>query len=572
MDKPLSFPEANTQNRWDHPSRPAERRDKGSMGIRQVSGSLPETFGTPVNERCEAAHIAGADHPPPGLRSHRVIAASPRRFWRPPVLQGEDAPLIRPYPDIRPSPKVKVLPGLPGGADRPPQSAEGASDFPGVIRRLKEIRAHYTRLSSSNVAQEFTRALDRAAKRVAAQFKTHGGHPKDLPKGAPTVSQPERMYLGLTELARQAELDGDLSRASNIRSALAAADQCAIEELRSLSDTYDTGMSPAPQRSQLQPAPDEPTATAAALLSPASTPPEFEWFSAYKLLRGLTKRLCDMGWSHACMQVDAAHTAISRRIMRSFRQAGGQTGQLHVCFTEVTKPERAWRVLQGMLAQAECSSDAQRVYELRATASAIAKVAYNKLAALTDKYGPIERLSSMSTEDLRALQTRLAIVEPSILATQPGGPSASVAAEAAAIPQHPATAPETTTPSLPATAATPCAVPQASPWLQDDYAVERALIAGNLPPGFDASRLISDAYTFDRFGIAAELKAGRLPMQVINERLREREESAEAASDALLFQYLRFFKEKRPVRHARRVSGTSRTGVARSGAKAAARA
>ena len=351
------------------------------------------------------------------------------------------------------------------------------------------------------------------------------------------------MYLGLTELARQAELDGDLSRASNIRSALAAADQCAIEELRSLSDTYDTGMSPAPQRSQLQPAPDEPTATAAALLSPASTPPEFEWFSAYKLLRGLTKRLCDMGWSHACMQVDAAHTAISRRIMRSFRQAGGQTGQLHVCFTEVTKPERAWRVLQGMLAQAECSSDAQRVYELRATASAIAKVAYNKLAALTDKYGPIEKLSSMSTEDLRVLQTRLAIVEPSILATQPGGPSASVAPEAAAIPQHPATAPETTTPSLPATAATPCAVPQASPWLQDDYAVERALIAGNLPPGFDASRLISDAYTFDRFGIAAELKAGRLPMQVINERLREREESAEAASDALLFQYLRFFKE-----------------------------
>ncbi|MCY4565666.1 MAG: hypothetical protein OXE40_14475, partial [Gammaproteobacteria bacterium] len=260
-----------------------------------------------------------------------------------------------------------------------------------------------------------------------------------------------------------------------------------------------------------------------ALLSPAGTPPEFEWFSAYKPLRGLARRFFDIGWPHAHTQFTSADHAISKRVMQRFKQAGGKSEQLDLPVRLVTKPEQAWRVLQDMLGRAERSGDEQRIYELRATMSAIANAASKRLAALTDKYGPINSLSSMSTEDLQALQTRLAIDEPST------------------------STPETTAPPLSATGAgtavTPGAVPQGSPWLQDDYAVERALIAANLPAGFDASRLISDASTFERFGIARELKAGRLPMKVIDDLLRERKASVESGSHLLDIEYLRLFKE-----------------------------
>ena len=51
--------------------------------------------------------------------------------------------------------------------------------------------------------------------------------------------------------------------------------------------------------------------------------------------------------------------------------------------------------------------------------------------------------------------------------------------------------------------------------LDDDVAVQRALRAGQLPPGFNASRLIDEARTFAELGLAEELVAGRLPLLTI---------------------------------------------------------
>ena len=82
-------------------------------------------------------------------------------------------------------------------------------------------------------------------------------------------------------------------------------------------------------------------------------------------------------------------------------------------------------------------------------------------------------------------------------------------------------------------------------WLEDDFDVERALLAGLLPPRFDASRLIAEAGTFEPFGLAGELAAGRLPVQSID-RLIEgyRRATGEGDSYAPYIEYLISLKER----------------------------
>ena len=74
--------------------------------------------------------------------------------------------------------------------------------------------------------------------------------------------------------------------------------------------------------------------------------------------------------------------------------------------------------------------------------------------------------------------------------------------------------PVTTTAS--STAPPPGAPYDGPSWVVDDFAVERALLAGKLPTGFDASRLIAEARAFAGLGFAAELAAGQLPIQTID--------------------------------------------------------
>ena len=76
--------------------------------------------------------------------------------------------------------------------------------------------------------------------------------------------------------------------------------------------------------------------------------------------------------------------------------------------------------------------------------------------------------------------------------------------------------PVTTTASSTAPVLSPGAPFSTSPWLDDGFVIERALIAGKLPPRFDARQLVVDASLYADFGLAEELAAGRLPFQAID--------------------------------------------------------
>ena len=88
--------------------------------------------------------------------------------------------------------------------------------------------------------------------------------------------------------------------------------------------------------------------------------------------------------------------------------------------------------------------------------------------------------------------------------------------------------------------------------VDDDFDVERALLAGELPPGFDASRLIVHAGTFTESGLADELAAGRLPIQAIDTWIQRIRAAEERGLNLVLVVQLECLKEsiKRALRDA----------------------
>ena len=103
--------------------------------------------------------------------------------------------------------------------------------------------------------------------------------------------------------------------------------------------------------------------------------------------------------------------------------------------------------------------------------------------------------------------------------------------------------PVTTAPSSTAPDPSPGAAFHTPSWLTDDFTVERALIADKLPPGFDASRLIAQADTFEQFGLAEELAAGQLPIRTIDVLLEGHRATDVGGRNTLCIVYLHAMKK-----------------------------
>ena len=106
--------------------------------------------------------------------------------------------------------------------------------------------------------------------------------------------------------------------------------------------------------------------------------------------------------------------------------------------------------------------------------------------------------------------------------------------------------------------------------VDDDVAIERALRAGQLPPGFNASRLIDEARTFAELGLAEELAAGRLPLLTIDVLIDGYRANDEGGGNAPYIEHLLSLRGEHRARSARCVSGANRPAVARPGAGAGA--
>ena len=79
--------------------------------------------------------------------------------------------------------------------------------------------------------------------------------------------------------------------------------------------------------------------------------------------------------------------------------------------------------------------------------------------------------------------------------------------------------------------------------VDDDVAIERALRAGQLPPGFNASPLFDEARRFAELGLVEELAAGRLPILTINVLIDGYRANDEGGGNAPYIEHLLSLKE-----------------------------
>ena len=129
----------------------------------------------------------------------------------PSAIYGENAPMVRPHPGVAWGQRPKMKLELIGDADRPPRSASPLADFPAVCRRLRDIRDHYTRLSRTDIANDFDLAVKRVHRTTVRQFEILGRPVDDLPWRTPGMALAEQAYPVLQEAARQADNDRDLA-------------------------------------------------------------------------------------------------------------------------------------------------------------------------------------------------------------------------------------------------------------------------------------------------------------------------------------------------------------------------
>lgn len=402
--------------------------------------------------------------------------------------------------------------GGPGStdSDSSPGPATETPSFFHPYRRLRELHRHYLKHSMQEVAGDFKRGIDRIHSRVLVQFENLGGNIRNLATTRLNPTKADRAYADLRAKARKADGDGDFTLALAVREALKQIDELTARELRELSTQH--GVAPIP----CDQAPPQRTA-------PAPAARHLDWTFAFRRLHGLKRHFSKMGSTSAREDFEYAIKRIDSLVSYRFRRFGGKREDLPGRVSDpALKPEKLYRALKEMAARASESGDADRGRDISESIAELESRISTELYRLEKKHGSLDDLAVQA--DLPRLPART--TEPGEAGRQPTGEPLQ-------------TAPVTT---VSAGAALEDAFIAPS-WLEDDFAVERALIAGRLPPGFDATPLIVEAGTFEQFGLGAELAAGRLPMQAIDTLIEGFRATDEEGGNTLFIDYLESLKE-----------------------------
>ena len=430
----------------------------------------------------------------------------------------------------QPPPGVK-LGLLGGGGDHPPQSAAPESDFPAINRRLLELHRHYNRLFRTDIARDHSRIICRFAEEIMRRFKTFGGSTEELVRHPRGVAIPERAYLALRETARQAERNNDLFRARAISEALDAIDEQAAEALRALTAKHGIPEVPTTQATQTMQATQAmqrppvtvastPVATPGRLVIPVPAHPIALAFDPAFAGPPVTVASTPVATPGRLVVPVPAHP-----IALAFNPAFAGP-PVTVASTPVTTPDRL-------------------VVPVPAHPITLAfNPAYPEPAGDLGRWrlGPPATVSGTTAARPAATEATIApaLAEFSSFWRQPADP----------VPR-PGTVPfdyglyhagETVRPPPVTAPALVAALPTPSR-VGVDFAVERALIADELPTGFDASKLIDEARTFEQFGLPEQLAAGRLPLQTIDILIEGFQATDVAGDNTLHIEYLRFLKE-----------------------------
>ena len=516
-----------------------------------------------------------------------------------------------------PQPPPGVRLGLLGGADRPPRSATPESDFFAVYRRLRDIRDHTIRLSRTDIADDVGTALDRVHRIAVRHFESLGWPVEDLAWRAPGMSMAEEAYRVLQDAARQADDDGNLARAGELREALEHIDHTASSEWEKLTTAYGGLDALSTQTMQLPPATGAPPVAA-----PSTTMPPIEPLStsgpAHSIVPQVDPAVPEPAGGLRRWTLDTYEPGPAPRtgfVDSGPHHAGAtpQPGGLRRWTLDAVEPGPAPRTGFVDSGPHHAGATPQPGGLRRWTLDAVEPGPAPRTgfvdsgphhAGATPQPGGLRRWTLDTYEPGPAPGTGFvdsgphhagATPQPSGLGRGRLDPSATTSGATAA---HPAAPRTTVTPSLgetssfwlqpvdpvPAPGSVPFdsglhhageaaqpdhfgrgrldpsatdpgaaaasstapgpGAPYQAPTPEDAaWVIERALLPGWLPEGFDASQLNSEAGRYPELGLAVELAAGRLPLQTIDELIAQYRAADAGGSNALSIEFLLSLKE-----------------------------
>ena len=353
-------------------------------------------------------------------------------------------------------------------AIQPPARTPVQSDWITSYRQLYALARYFSSIDQKLAYTDFHSAAKRAATPVVYRYKKFVGHPKHLLPLTSAASKPELAYRAIEDIARRAADWDDAVRIGQTRKAMEAINGAMSAELRWLTakygplDALSTQATQAMQAKRLRPM-QLPSVTGGSPVTVAST------------TVALAGRLDIRGPAHH----------IAPGVTPAFPQPIG--GLVHTTGIAGVPPASS---LPGPSLSEAGDLEPARLDQPATTAEQPA----------TTEATVTPTLAGTSSFWLQPLEP---VPAPGPVPFDSGLHHAGESVQ----PPPVTTTASGTTPALDRGAAFP--TPSR---VDDDVDVQRALLAGRLPPRFNASRLIDEARTFAELGLAEELAADRLPL------------------------------------------------------------
>ena len=401
--------------------------------------------------------------------------------------------MLRPPTTTGPTVTVAAIP--------PPARAPIQFDWITAYRQLRDLTNRFPNVDERMARAEVRKTADRISASLMRRFTKFGGDTRHQPPPSSGATRTEQVYHAMQDMARRAAESDNAAQAYEIRQALEFIHQYTIRELHKLTrkygplDAQSTQSTTAMRTMQAMQAMQLPPPTVAPPsrleLSVPAHPIVLKDYPAFPEPAGGLVHTTGVPGSPSTSRLPGPSLA---------EAAGAETGDL-----------RRWRLdppatVSGTTAAQPAATEATVTPSLGGTSSFWLQ--------------PVDSVPAPGTVPFDS-----GVHHAGDTAQPP--PVATTASGAAPAPGAPLSTPS---------------------WRNDGFAVERALLADELPPGFDASRLIVDASMFAEFGIAEfgiaeELAAGRLPIQTIDVSIEAYRIADEGGRNALFIEYLRFLKE-----------------------------
>ena len=361
----------------------------------------------------------------------------------------------------------------------PPAHTPGQTDWFAVYRQLRGLTRQYSNASQALALADACTAVIRISGLVAHRLTKFGGDAKHRIPHTSDATKLEQAYGAIHGMLRQAEESHDAARADQIRQALEDIRRHTTGQIDMLTRKYgalDTLSTQATRTTQATQAMLRPPATAGPPVTVASTtvPPPSQFDipgPAYAIVAQLNPAYTESGGGLVHATVVPGPCAVSSLTGPSLSEAAGD---------EAGGLGRWWLHRPATVSGATAAQPA-------ATGNIVTPALGGTSSFWLQPVDPV-RAPVAVPFDSGPHHAGETVQPPPVTTT--ASSTAPVLDRGAAFP----------TPSR----------------VDDDVAIQRALLAGRLPPGFNASRLIAEARTFAEPGLAHELAAGRLPILTID--------------------------------------------------------